>query len=100
MFVDVTADWCLNCKWNKANVVNQDVVQELFKKHNVKVVTVDYTQKSPSIQQYIKSYGRVGIPMNLVYGPGVKEPVLLPVFLTTQAVIQAVEKAEGNKSRP
>ena len=32
VFVDITADWCATCQFNKLNVMNSSIIQETFKK--------------------------------------------------------------------
>jgi thiol:disulfide interchange protein len=93
LFVDVTATWCLTCKWNKANVINSQEIQDFFKAHHVRVVTLDWTKKNDDITHYLSTFQRVGVPMNVVYGMGAPNGILLPEILSIDDVKQAVKKA-------
>ncbi len=46
VFVDFTADWCVNCKTNKTFVYESDVVAALFREKNVLVLEADETDGS------------------------------------------------------
>ena len=94
VFVDVTADWCLNCKVNKATVLGTDEIAIYFKEHQVMVMQGDMTRPNKVLMSYLKKYNRYGIPFDMVYGPNAKEGILLPTLLTKHAVKEAVEKAK------
>jgi len=92
ILVDVTADWCVTCKWNKAAVLSRDPVSALLET-NVRPMQADWTRPDPEIANYLASFGRYGIPFNVVYGPGAPNGVPLPELLSADAVLQGIEKA-------
>ena len=55
----------------------------------------DWTRPDTAIAAYLASFGRYGIPFNVVYGPGAPGGVILPEFYTKDAVLQALAKAKG-----
>ena len=55
----------------------------------------DWTKPDPVISDYLKSFGRYGIPFNVVYGPAMPQGVPLSEILTESAVLAAFEKAGG-----
>jgi len=95
VFVDVTADWCLTCKVNKALVLDRDPVAEQLSDGAVVAMRGDWTQPSDEIAGYLAGFGRYGIPFNAVYGPGLPEGEALPELLTSDAVMDALERARG-----
>ena len=97
VFVDVTADWCLTCKANKRFVLSKGV---LAKRLNSEAISMqaDWTRPNPEIGAYLASYGRYGIPFNIVYGPRAPGGIVLPELLSTGDVTQALDKAAGTKS--
>ncbi len=95
VFVDVTADWCLTCKWNKLNVTDSAPVQAAFAEGNVLLMRADYTKPSEDIKAYLARYDRYGIPFNIVYGTAAKEGISLPELLTEQAVLDALALASA-----
>lgn len=95
VFVDVTADWCLTCKANKRFVLERSDVQVALSAENVVRLQADWTQRDESIAAYLQSYGKYGIPFNIVYGPAAPEGIVLPELLTQDAVITALSEAAG-----
>ena len=95
VFVDVTADWCITCQVNKRMVLGDTDVAERLADENMVAMRADWTRPSDSIAAYLASFGRYGIPFNVVYGPGAPEGVPLPELLTEGAVIDAVTQAGG-----
>ncbi|MCC4832697.1 thioredoxin family protein [Shewanella sp. 10N.7] len=96
VFVDVTADWCITCKANKVGVILQDPVYSTLKQDNIMLVEGDWTTASQPITDYLQSHGRFGVPFNVVYGPNAPDGIKLPVILTTEQVLAAIERASGN----
>ncbi|WP_234822719.1 protein-disulfide reductase DsbD family protein [Palleronia aestuarii] len=93
VFVDVTADWCLTCKANKALVLDRGEVAEALTAPDVVPMQADWTRSNPAISRYLAAHGRFGIPFNVVYGPGAAEGLLLPEILTTETVLEALSTA-------
>ena len=97
IFVDVTADWCLTCKANKALVLDTASANALFEEHNVILLRADWTRPDAAIARFLASYERFGIPFNIVYGPGAKGGLILPEIFTLSDLKKALEAA--NQSR-
>ena len=96
VFVDVSADWCLTCKLNKAAVIDRGPVAAWLGRPQVVAMRADWTRPDPAIGAYLQSFGRYGIPFDAVYGPGRPDGVALPVLLTTKAVVTALRAASGD----
>lgn len=92
VLVDVTADWCVTCKWNKAAVLSRDPVATLLET-DVMPMQADWTRPDPMIADYLAQHGRYGIPFNIVYGPGAPKGEPLPELLSAEAVQAAINKA-------
>lgn len=95
IFVDVTADWCISCKANKVGVILQDPVYSRLKQDNLMTMKGDWTKPSEYITNYLQSHNRFGVPFNVVYGPGAPNGIELPVILSTQGVLAAIERASA-----
>ena len=95
VFVDVTADWCITCQVNKQVVIDQGRVAEALSNGEVTPMRGDWTLPDPAISDYLASFGRYGIPFNAVYGPGLPHGEVLPEILTTDRVMDALERAAG-----
>ncbi|MGR5132184.1 protein-disulfide reductase DsbD family protein [Vibrio alfacsensis] len=95
VFVDVTADWCVTCKANKIGVIWQDPVYSMLQSPNVATLKGDWTHPNGSVTDFLRAHGRFGVPFNIVYGPAAPEGIPLPVILTDDVVVKAIEQASG-----
>ncbi|SEO14566.1 protein-disulfide reductase DsbD family protein [Palleronia pelagia] len=95
VFVDVTADWCLTCKANKALVLDRDPVVSALAAEGVTPMQADWTRPDPAISRYLEGFERYGIPFNAAYGPAAPDGIVLPELLTTDAVMAALDDAAG-----
>ena len=101
VFVDVTADWCITCKVNKAAVIDRGRVAAALGDGtggSVVPMRADWTRPDPAIAAYLRSFGRFGIPFNAVYGPAAPQGIALPELLTERAVMDAITRARGPAS--
>ena len=53
----------------------------------------DWTRPDPVVTAYLQGFGRYGVPLDVVYGPGAPEGIALPELLTTGAVMDAFRRA-------
>ena len=93
VLVDVTADWCVTCQFNKITTLNTEKLADFLIQHEVLVIRADWTNKDKDIFDFIKRYNRYGIPVNIVYGPKNKEGILLPEILSKDIVIDKLMEA-------
>ena len=93
VFVDVTADWCITCKANKALVIDTGAMAARFEEGGVVLLRADWTHPDESISAYLAEFGRYGIPFNAVYGPAAPAGIALPEVLTAGAVVDALGRA-------
>lgn len=93
VFVDVTADWCITCKVNKAAVIDRAPVADWLTRQGVAALRADWTKPNDAIAAYLAEFGRYGIPFNVVYGPGAPEGIPLPELLTADVVLDALRRA-------
>ncbi|HVM79503.1 MAG TPA: protein-disulfide reductase DsbD domain-containing protein [Stellaceae bacterium] len=95
VFVDVTADWCVNCKFNRWLVLDRSPVRDRLAEPGTVAMIADWTRPDPAIASYLMSYGRYGIPFSAVYGPGAPEGIALSELLSAEDVLRALERAQG-----
>ena len=96
VFVDVTADWCITCKFNKAAVLERGPVAARLA-GDVVAMRADWTRPDAAISAYLARFARYGIPFNAVYGPSAPAGIPLPELLTEGAVLEALDEA-GRRS--
>ena len=98
VFVDVTADWCLTCKANKASTLSRGPVADRLAAEDVRALRADWTRPNDDIRRYLNANERYGIPFNAVYGPGAPDGIVLSEVLTQSGVLEALERARGAPS--
>ena len=94
VLLDFTADWCITCQLNKKTTLENSKLQSFFNKENVLLMRGDWTKRDEKILNFIKSYDRLGIPVNIIYGPNNKKGVILPEILTKKIVIDNINKVK------
>lgn len=99
VFVDVTADWCVTCKFNERLVLETEEIADLFERHDVVPMKADWTNRSRPIAQFLADHGRYGIPFYLLYRPH-QEPHVFGELITRHAVTEAVQQAVRVAQRP
>jgi thiol:disulfide interchange protein len=97
VFLDFTADWCLNCKVNERLTLSKPEVMEAFKKAGVLLMKADWTNGDKTITAELNRFNRVGVPFYLLYPPNSGEPVIFPELLTPSMMIEALGKLPQSK---
>ncbi len=92
VFMDFTADWCINCQANDKNVVDTGPIQEKLVETNILPMKADFTNEDEEIEKWIKDLGRGGIPIYVVFLPG-GDKILLPEAITKNDLLNALAKA-------
>lgn len=93
VFVDFTADWCVNCKVYEKTALEVPAVREAFKKFDVVPMKADWTSPNAEIEAALKSFGRAAIPFYVLYPANNAEPIVLGDFITQQTMLDALAKA-------
>ena len=93
VFVDVTAAWCLTCKANELAVLDRPPVAARLHDPGVIAMRADWTRPDPQITAYLQNFGRYGVPLDVVYGPGAPQGIALPELLSAEAVMDAFRRA-------
>ena len=93
VLVDVTAAWCLTCKANELTVLDRSPVVDRLRDPRVVSMRADWTRADPLITAYLQSFGRYGVPLDVVYGPGAPRGIPLPELLTSGVVMDAFARA-------
>ncbi len=96
VFVDFTAAWCISCQVNERVALQTRRVKDAFARYDVALLKADWTRRDPAITQALAEFGRVGVPLYVLYpgGPG-SEPHILPELLTPAIVLDALESRLG-----
>jgi suppressor for copper-sensitivity B len=92
VFLDITADWCATCQFNKLNVLNSASVIQLFKDNKVSLVRADWTRPNSKINIFLEKYDRFGIPFNAFYSNNFPEGLLLSELLSEKEIVKVINK--------
>src|SRR5206468_2289676 len=99
VFVDFSAKWCLTCQANSL-VLETDSVKEAFIRYGVVKMLGDWTQNDETITKFLRSLGRNGVPVYVLYGKNPDDaPYILPEVLTPEMVIDALKAVHAEKVR-
>ena len=93
VFVNVTADWCMTCKYNKSVLLDTDAFFQLVKKNGVICMEGDLTYNNEMVSLFLKMHDQGGIPFNVVFGPNAISGIKLNVIPTLSEVEDAIKKA-------
>lgn len=94
VFVDFTADWCLNCKAYEKLVIETEPVRAAFREKRILALKADYTNENPVIKQALARFQRIGVPLYVLYRPNEAEPMVTDA-VTQQGLLQELGKIEG-----
>ena len=92
VFLDITADWCATCQFNKINVLNSDNVIKIFKNNNIKLIRADWTRPNEKINIFLEKYDRFGIPFNAFFSNNFTNGILLSELLSEKEILNAIKK--------
>jgi thiol:disulfide interchange protein len=94
VFIDFTAAWCITCKFNEAAVLESATVKSAFERYGVVKMKADWTNADPVITRTLKQFGRVGVPLYVLYPAATpNQPVVLPELLTQALVLDHLQSA-------
>ncbi len=92
VFVDYTADWCLNCKTNEKVFIEVQRVRDTLTTTQILPMKADMTNKAPVVEKWLEKLGRNGIPAYVIYLPDGNFD-LLPEVITTDLLTERLEAA-------
>ncbi|MDC3131875.1 thioredoxin family protein [Pelagibacteraceae bacterium] len=91
IFLDITADWCVTCQFNKINVINTKRMSEIFSTNDVILVKADWTIPNEKINNFLKKFNKFGIPFNAFYSKKHPNGVILSEILTQNEIETTLE---------
>ncbi len=82
VYVDFTAKWCVTCQTNKATAYS-DEVKQLIRNKKILLLKADKTNPDPKVDAELARLERSAIPVNVLYTPKSKDPIITPSVLTS-----------------
>lgn len=95
VFVDMTAAWCVSCLINERVALSTKAVRQAFATRQVTYLRGDWTRQDPAITAFLRTHGRDGVPLYVLYPPGGGAGEVLPQILTEGGVLAALGRLEG-----
>ncbi len=90
VFVNMTAAWCITCLLNERTTLSSPAVTDWMAAHNVLYLKGDWTNRDAHITDYLKGFGRNGVPIYVFYGAPQDghrpTPIVLPQILSESTV--------------
>ena len=95
VFVDFTAEWCINCKTYEGLVLSADAIGAKFAEKKILALRADWTNTDdPVVTRALKSFGRIGVPLYVLYRPGEEQPYVTDA-LTVGGLLAELEKIKN-----
>ncbi len=91
VIVDITADWCMTCKYNKFVVLDNHFMLSYYTKHKIITMRADYTAANKEINNFLARYNQRGIPFNIIYSKKYPQGLILPSILKISDVLSAIK---------
>ncbi len=92
--IDVTADWCITCKFNKIRVFHDAKIMKALDGEGVYAMRADITKPNIAVMAFMSKHNRFAIPFNVVYGPNARSGLLTSEFLSKKELLSMIEKAK------
>ncbi len=93
--VEFTAEWCLTCRWLEATILTQEPVRGLLTSPEVIALKADNTADSAPGWDLMKELGQTGIPLLVIWGPGLEDGPWVKNGYTSGQVVDAIKRASG-----
>lgn len=97
VIVDVTADWCITCKFNKLRVFHDEEVIKKLKRDKMVTMRADITKPDEAVLAFIHKKGRYAIPFDAVYGPNAPDGLLANELLSKNELFELIDKASNTQ---
>ena len=90
IFVDITADWCATCQYNKINVLNSKIIKKTFSQFDVIKIKGDWTKPNDKIQKFLEKNKKYGIPFNIIYNSNNPNGIILSELLSENEIVRTL----------
>lgn len=92
--LNITAEWCLTCKFNEVRVLKNKNMLSYFDDNDVALFKADVTfDKTNEIQKILEQHNRPGIPLTIVYSKSHPDGIALSEILSAQDLVSAIEES-------
>jgi thiol:disulfide interchange protein len=98
VLIKFTADWCLSCQAIDKVVYHREDIAKLIEKKAVLAIKADTTlDKYPATRALKNKYNEPGVPVTILFLPGVEEPVRLHEILFAGKLKEILQELPSKK---
>lgn len=91
VIVDFTANWCMNCQFNKITVLFSSEIRKMIEKKNIVPLKADLTAENPVAESLLHHLGSRSVPFLAVFDKkNPKRPIIMRDILNKKRVLQAL----------
>lgn len=95
VFVEFFAKWCLRCKLNRKQVLENSEVSRLFTAKKILLLRADWTSRDSKVSDGLATLGTDEVPTYVLYVPKAQKPVRFPALLKLDHFIETIESKLG-----
>lgn len=79
-------------------VFSSTLVKDRFEELDFVMVKADWTNRNDEITRALASFGRNGVPLNVIYSKNLEDPMVLPAVLTPGIVLDILDMISQDES--
>jgi suppressor for copper-sensitivity B len=99
VIIDFTANWCMNCQYNKITVYHSKDMTDLIGEKDVLPLIADLTNKNTGAELLLQNLGGRSIPFFAVFsGNDPKRPVIMRDIVKKKEVVKVLSDLPQNRS--
>jgi len=93
VMIDFTANWCMNCQFNKMTVYQSKEVKSLIAKKNILALKADLTKENRAAESLMHHLGSRSVPFCAIFpGDDPYHPVIMRDIVSKRAVQKALKE--------
>ena len=90
VFVDMSAAWCVTCLVNERLALAPAAVRGAFASSGITLLRGDWTRRDAGITDFLRRFGRDGVPLYVFFPAHDGAPRILPQILTPGLVLESI----------
>jgi len=95
VIIDFTANWCVNCQFNKVTVLHTPQINNLIKEKNIIAMKADLTRPDPQIESLLHHLGSRSVPFLAIFsGTNPNEPVIMRDIINKKKLVKVLKQLE------
>lgn len=94
VLIDITADWCITCKFNKIMVLRSKEIVKMLEDREIIGMRADITKPDDAVMNFLKKHNRFAIPFNAVYGPKIPQGHATSELLNKKELLELLNGAK------